>query len=180
MMSDFLRLQDKRYKRIVNCIKRSNISKLNQLKDSLASLTSTNDNVWLVNQSNVSLPQDIKSFLSLDPKFSLPISVKDIDMYTYLADIEYCIKELPTDSQKFKRSKITNIITYHIKTKRHYISTSMAIETKTRKFLKYNPDIVVTRAYKANTTVIMDRNEYITKSFELLNDPHSYKKSPKI
>lgn len=48
----------------------------------------------------------------------------------------------------------------------------------TKKFLKIHPNIIVTSADKGNTAVLLDRQDYLDKSKELLNDSDTYKLLP--
>src|SRR5436190_24118439 len=45
-----------------------------------------------------------------------------------------------------------------------------------KNFLNNNKEILVTRADKRQTTVILDRNEYVQKMEALVSDPYTYKK----
>ena len=45
---------------------------------------------------------------------------------------------------------------------------------KTSKFLKVNNDIIVTKSDKCNKTVILNLQDYLDKSFELLNNKEIY------
>ena len=42
-------------------------------------------------------------------------------------------------------------------------------------FISENPDILITKAAKGNTTVIMNRENYREKMYEILNDQTTYK-----
>ena len=41
-------------------------------------------------------------------------------------------------------------------------------------FISENPEILITRADKGNTTVIMNRESYRRKMYEILNDQSTY------
>ncbi|KAI4476245.1 hypothetical protein M0804_013756 [Polistes exclamans] len=45
---------------------------------------------------------------------------------------------------------------------------------KTKRFLKQNPDIIVTRSEKGNNTVIMKKDEYLKEMEKLLEDTNTY------
>lgn len=47
---------------------------------------------------------------------------------------------------------------------------------QTKIFLEENEHILVTRANKSNTTLILNKSDYINKVNDLLNDTNSYKK----
>jgi len=51
------------------------------------------------------------------------------------------------------------------------ISTKLHI---TKKFFKDNSDIIITRADKSNSTVIFDKEVYLSKMQNMLSDPHIY------
>jgi len=50
----------------------------------------------------------------------------------------------------------------------------MNLKKTCNQFIKNNPQIIFTRADKGNTTVILERNEYINKMKNMLQDKETY------
>jgi len=90
---------------------------------------------------------------------------------------------LPTDAIEKTRISVANILQRFLGTKKHinyfdrYILNSFAIS---RRYLRENKnDIMVTKADKGQTTVVMDKKDYFDKMFLLLGDQATYKELKK-
>ncbi|KAK9687009.1 hypothetical protein QE152_g36779 [Popillia japonica] len=94
--------------------------------------------------------------------------------------LEHFLFNVPVSQRDRIRAKATYLITnfsHNPFFKSPSISTP--IEKEVNLFLKQNPNILITRADKGNTTVAIDRDSYHYKSLELLSDPTTYKVLPK-
>ncbi len=96
-------------------------------------------------------------------------------MFTLISEVESAIQYVRPDNQDLLRSQITNAITNFVHAGTQLPSLSINLELVTRKFLKDNPNLVITRSDKGNVTVAMDRDAYLEKSLELLNDAETYR-----
>lgn len=165
------------YNRVFNKIKQCNIRKLNNMKINLLRNVCGRPQ-WIHNRTNVNIPEEVNTILSLGPKFSIPPTVKDIPMKRLLANVESIIELGEEDSKNIMRAKVTNIITNYVQEKRHDCSYIRQMFQKSRKFLKENPQLIVTTSDKGNVTVIMHREEYNNKLMELINDTEVYSELP--
>lgn len=130
---------------------------------------------WLKNLTNVDIPSTVMKLLALGPKFSIPPTLKDINIPFILSDIELAIQNYDDQKKNFYRARCTNILTNFVHksiNNNHYLNRCY---DKTKQFLKQNPEIIITKSDKGNVTVIMYKKDYLQKSQELLNDKKYYK-----
>ncbi|XP_072383799.1 uncharacterized protein [Diabrotica undecimpunctata] len=173
----FSHIQSIRYNKIFYSIKSDNIKKINSLYQSCCKSVLKTDPKWIKNLSTTTIPDDILGFLALGNKFSIePKLGKDFQVKTLLADLEYIISSLPSElEQNLIRSRTTNIITNHIlNTSKSSNTFFHNLYTKTKKFLKYNPELLVTKADKGNVTVILERTHYLQLCSSLIDNDRSY------
>lgn len=133
---------------------------------------------WFINLTDKDIPKEIKQFLSLGPQFSVPVDSRDFPVDQFICDVElYITKNIKEDKREEVRGKCVNMITnqLHKHTTKHRPSEITKLYHKTKKFLRTQPDIIITKTDKSNQTVAIDRNEYIRKVSNLLNDPETYK-----
>ena len=110
ILEGFTKKQQIAYNKLFNKIKHTNLNKLEKLKCDNFSLLKTQDK-WFKNLTNIDIPSDVISFLSLGPKFSLCPSTAEIKYSYILADLERIISFIPDESQKdCLRSQYTNIL----------------------------------------------------------------------
>lgn len=161
-VTNFTETQKKHYIERFKSVKKTNQQRTNNLiSNKNNELIKTND-TWVKNLTNIDIPGDIKSFLSLGAKFALPPSCRDISVKSMLANVENII-----------RAKITNILTnFYSKPTNHSFLDHMYL--KTRKFMKDHQELIVTRADKGNVTVILTKESYVEKCSEILNDKKYY------
>ena len=117
----------------------------------------------------------------MGPKFALPLCNADIPIPTIIKDLEYCVQTCLNndDERNSLRAQCINSITNYVsKSKNIRVNNSNQIlkDFKTCKlFLKAHPELIVMRSDKGNTTVIMNRTEYINGMYDLLADCRTYK-----
>jgi len=143
---------------------------------------------WLVNLSSKNIPDTVSDLLSLGDNFALPIQhdLKN-DRINYVLDVvknfEVNCNIFPTDFVETTRISVANTLQKFLCEKKHinyfdrYIINLFSIS---KKYLRENNnDIMVTRADKGQTTVVMDKKDYFEKMDSLLNDQSTYKKLKK-
>lgn len=155
--------------------KRRNISKLQRIKNSLRSKIKTPDS-WLKNISGVELPDEVKTLLSLGPKFSIEPSAKELNIPGLLSEIELANRDRSNQEKNSTTARATNIITNYVQRQTPSNVPFLAMYRKTATFLKQHPEIIVTPADKGSVSVVMKRDDYHNLSIDILQDPHSYKK----
>ncbi|XP_024892886.1 uncharacterized protein LOC112468084 [Temnothorax curvispinosus] len=139
---------------------------------------------WIINLSNKQIPERVFKFLSLGDRFALPIDTKNKkDRVNSVVDIiknfEFNIYQIPDDIVDEARDRISNSLFKFLRKNKHtnYIDRFILQEFKfCKRFLCDNDDLLVTRADKGQVTVILERNTYVNKMIDLLNDSLTYKK----
>lgn len=140
------------------------------------------DSRWFLNLTNVNFPPNVQYLLSLGEKYNLPYSNKLFPLKQIIVDVEYIIDQIEDEDLKVEtRNKAINVITNYINTQKGKNKTIInktifSDITSTHKFLKNHNDIIITKADKGNTTVVMYKCEYVDKALLLLNDSTTYKK----
>lgn len=138
---------------------------------------------WLVNLSDKTIPNHIQQFLSLGQKFCFPPSQKQETTnitQNIIAEFEsrsYLIADDKLDEARGHLSQLLN----KLKTTNYQNSKNLnQIVSQTKKFIRNNNDILITRADKGNTTVILNKSDYIEKTNTLLEDQSVYNKINKF
>jgi len=162
-----------------NCAQDINIiidpKKFNSKKVNL--LESTNSK-WFVNLSNTTIPQEVSTLLQFGEKFTLPMPsnkkfvihefIKDIEsnMATHKVSNQFLVRNtsIPQFHKFLKNTPPKNIINENLL---HMLHT-------TQQFCRYNHNIMFTRADKGNITVALDKEHYIKKINESLEDVNTY------
>lgn len=67
-------------------------------------------------------------------------------------------------------AQATNVVTNFVHKHLHTNNLTQNLGNNTNKFLKRHDNILVLKADNGNVTVIMEKNEYIEKSLQQLND----------
>ena len=92
MLNDFLYFQQQNYNRLFNRTKNRNINKTKNLLNKKHNLFTTYNASWFKNISTIVVPEHIQGFLALGPKFSLPMSPQDVDIFTLISEVEMAIQ----------------------------------------------------------------------------------------
>jgi len=139
-----------------------------------------NNDKWLVNLSNTDIPSDIKNLLAFGEKFALNISLNKNNIIDLILNLESCTddKRLNIDKPSIKNN-IVNVLTNELSKPKPNIfkkeeTTINKLIRKSRTFIKNNPQIIIARSDKGNTTVIANRNDYNEKLNKLLSDKTTY------
>jgi len=141
-------------------------------------------NKWLINLSKIDIPQNIQYLLQLGHNFSLPALNTKNNIIELIKNIENNIRKLNIDIQSNVRNYSIQIINKLFnggkKSNKVFERLSYLIKT-TKHFIKNHPNLIFTRADKGSITVALDKNEYITKIENMLQDQETYtriKKNP--
>lgn len=138
------------------------------------------NNKWIMNLSNVNIPREVQHILSLGDKFNLPYGNNEFPMKDLIIDVEYILDKFDDDIKILIRNNCINIITNFVRKKRPLDNKKKQLinmSKQTSNFLKNNKDnILILKADKGNTTVIMNKSDYLETSNNMLNDEFTYKK----
>lgn len=170
----FLR-QNTLFKRSFYSIKEKNINKIQKLIQNSKINLKTEDK-WFRNISSKQVPDNVKLVLSLGPKFSLPTTVRDVDIEKLLAHVEQIVGKIQVNRRNLVRAKVTSIITNHIHKFRDIRNSETRLINKVKSFLRSNEDLLVLESDKGSVTVVMDKIKYNEGIRDILNKDNSFKK----
>ncbi|XP_044753737.1 uncharacterized protein LOC123313092 [Coccinella septempunctata] len=182
ILSTFEDLQSDIIKKNIDLNTKRHNKKLVKLSQSTKNATQVQTKNTIKNLSDTIIPEEIQLLLSQDPKFAIrPKDANQIPTDQIIANIEANITKLNQENQNEIRIKLNNtLIEHHDKVKNEKLNfkerKDITAFNKTKKFLRDNPQIVVTRADKGNSTVVMNKSTYETKIRELLSDTTTYKR----
>lgn len=179
IVTEFMHRQQHTYNLHFQKTKRLLISKFNQDKIHCIGNMARIQNNWVKNLTQTDIPNNVEVMLSLGPKFSVAPTLKDVSIKRLLAEVEEGVNTLKDVDKNITRSKITNIVTNYIHKNEKHDNVYNSLYRETHRFLRDHPDLIVTNSDKGNTTVIMNTEQYRSKTLELLNDNDVYKKLPK-
>ncbi|XP_071579989.1 uncharacterized protein [Temnothorax nylanderi] len=139
---------------------------------------------WLINISNINIPDNITHILSLGDNFGIPVTNRDkkdrlLTTIDTIKNFETSSYKMPPAAINTIRSSIANSLKLFLNKNIHveYIDRYILREfSNCQRFLRNNPDIFVTKADKGQITVIMDRTDYNDRMIDLLNDESTYNK----
>ena len=168
-----------KYNRVFSLVKKVNINKFNNLVVESGRGLHIFGNVdkWLVNLSSVPVPGDVLGFLSLGPGFCLSINRDNVNVRKLLMEFEGILSYCPEDSRDTLRARGTNIVTNFLSGGNNdtWLNNHLSsLFKKTKSFLRQNDNVLVTSADKGSVTVLLDRDTYVTKGLDMLNDDHTY------
>ncbi|XP_045471751.1 uncharacterized protein LOC123678658 [Harmonia axyridis] len=109
--------KNNKYNRQFALTKQKNLDKVRALTDAQLGKVRSQER-WVKNISGTNIPDRVLKFLSLGPKFSIDIPMKEISIPKLLSDVENVINlndSLSPDAKNIKRAMATNIITNNIK-----------------------------------------------------------------
>ncbi|KAI4476739.1 hypothetical protein M0804_013356 [Polistes exclamans] len=169
-------------------IKDNNIKKLNNLlkENSQNNNNINSQNTCVFNFTDVRLPKEVEKILNLEPGYGIPLRPMEVPVGTLIKDLEDGIKniyienvdtKIIKDEQNNVRSKAVRIISNYYNNKKNQKLWKNEIKDNyltTKRFLKQNPNLIITRSDKGNNTVIMEKEEYIKEMNKLLEDRNTY------
>ncbi|XP_053699154.1 uncharacterized protein LOC128746132 [Sabethes cyaneus] len=161
---------------VYNTVKRTEQRKMEALKTRRAAEL-THEVGWIENTTNTPIPEFLERTLLLGPNFNIQHST-NVPYIDVVSEIEKTVKhkENANEIRTEVTTAITNHINYMLQPRHHdheWIAKDMA---KSKKFLKENPNLIITKADKGNKTVIITAEEYHDKMLELLSDNITYRK----
>lgn len=176
----FRKEQWNKYNNIRQKVQNTHNIKIRKLKDEKFKKFYFNFNDdWFVNNTTIKFELESKWLLSLGNKFAVPVNNKNFAPIPLIADIEQWVQSLSDDTEKeITRSKIANRITNFKRKIRNSEKERfiLSIYEETKQFIKKHEDqIMITTADKGNKTVIMYKQDYITKMEKLLDEKTTYK-----
>ncbi|EFN64952.1 hypothetical protein EAG_12523, partial [Camponotus floridanus] len=131
-----------------------------------------------VNLSSFNIPEEVQLILQLGEKFCLPVIDKDRTTVNLLKNVEYNINRLPLEIRTLVRNRSFPIInSFHKSTPlvSSFDKSILGAFNAATKFTRENPDILFTRADKGNTTVALNRDDYLSNMLTLLADASTYR-----
>lgn len=176
---DYITKQDEYYKTQYKLFKQKYSDKLQQyyIRTYKKAYNNNSNTNWLINCTDKQIPEYAQNILSMGHNFNLPYNNQNIPIAKIISSIETCISK--EENAEIIRPEVNNILVNFInkKTQEKKKHTIFEIDArKTKKFIKDNDDIIVCRADKGNSTVIMDKKDYLHKAKQLLQDSSTYKK----
>lgn len=131
--------------------------------------------------TDITIPHDVEYFLSLGPNFITPDHNKNIIIQQTLSNVESSLYKMDQNIKDEIRSEVVFELQKFCKRNnkedelKNNKSNLIFYKNKTKAFLKKHQDLVVCKADKGNTTVILNKNMYFDKCQELLLDKKTYK-----
>lgn len=135
---------------------------------------------WIINTTTTLIPEKAQRVLQMGEKFAA--QSPKLPLASIITDVEHAINQ--TRISEEKKNAIRQKVTHHLR--RTNNQDSRAIQRKqcisglqediimTKNFLKEHPHLLVLKADKGNTTVIMTKSDYQARIENLLNDPTTY------
>lgn len=178
IVNEFLQKESNKQELLFNRIKIVQIKKYDSLLQKRY-LGFRGDSKWVYNTTDCVIPDPVVKFLSLGEKFALNIECSVFPIKRVLADVEFCLSNLVLNDieREKKRTCIINAINSFKRNRNSKIFKHTPLYKQmvyTTRFLKSNPNVMVLKADKGNSTVLMNRNEYIQKMTDLFQND-SYK-----
>ena len=135
------------------------------------------DNVnddWLINLTDINIPNYVKYILQLGPRFNLPDFVTNNKNMTveFIKHIENNIEKLDEKTKNLIRKDtitVLNSINYKLPNNKFDNIIKQGI-WELKMFLNNNQGLLVTKADKGNATVILSHDEYVKKMSDILSD----------
>jgi len=121
----------------------------------------------LVNLSSGNIPQDIQCLLQLGENFSLPLLNKEKIIIELIKSVECITQKFDIDTQLNLRNRAITTINNLPSISLINNSTNQRLTELMKSctsFIHNNPNIIVTRADKGNTTVVLNRLKYINRN----------------
>lgn len=134
------------------------------------------DETFIKNLSSQEIPTDVLTILSLGPKFA--VAPKELPILDLASDVELIIKnQVPDDEKRRVRGEVLYSITKFSKQNRKLNRIEKYLQKAAhtaRKFLKDNPNIMVSNSDKGGVVIISDKEDYRSKMRALLDDVNTF------
>jgi len=135
---------------------------------------------WFINLTNSPIPHEVTALLQFGERFCLPSYLnKKTAIHEFIKDIE---SNTAFHNHNFNKQTLVRNISiprfYNFlkcKPSTNPIDSKLIyLHNVTKRFCRENQNIIFTRADKGNVTVAMNKEFYIHKIEEILNDEHTY------
>lgn len=132
---------------------------------------------WVINNTNVDVPQNVLMMYGLGQKLGIPVPADDIPVHRLLADVEYMLPLFESDNDRdMIRSDVNRLIKIakanrNISHKNRFFTDGYE---QCRKFKKEHPELIFVNSDKGNRTIIMHREDYMSKTEAMLSDLSVY------
>ena len=129
---------------------------------------------WCVNVSDIELPTYVTDVLKLGEKFNFNSRFNNSLTLHYLKNFEMFVNNNIKEEQipKLRGTFLIFINKFYNKELSHNThfdkKLKIDLKKKTKEFIKSNPRLLITRADKGNTTIIIRKLNYIEKTEKLL------------
>ncbi|XP_055522675.1 uncharacterized protein LOC129716859 [Wyeomyia smithii] len=164
---------------VYNKVREREVRKLARLK-ATSIMEMNTEAEWIENTTKTEIPDYVERTLMLGPNFNIE-NRRDVPYIELIASIEKVIQNKENADEI--RSEVSNAMINHINYRHqphHPPGEWIEKEViKSKKFIKANPNLVITKADKGSKTVIMEADEYHEKMVNLLTDENTYKKLTK-
>lgn len=136
----------------------------------------TFDQSFIKNLTDVPIPREVMNVLSLGPKFAIRPEVPPI--IDLASDVEYTIlKKIPESKQREARGETLYTLSQFARQNHKLSRIEQHLQRAariTRKFMKDNPEIMVSNSDKGGVTIISKKEDYLSKIRTMLADPESF------
>jgi len=135
---------------------------------------------WFINLSSSDIPSAVRDLLSLGEKFNLPITSQKIRNRMALEtikDVENNIRHLNQEQKSHIRLLAASSLERFVNNRPHLNNFNKELINRinhTRSFINDHPSILFTKADKGNVTVALDKEDYLKKIQDMLNDTDTY------
>jgi len=146
-------------------------AKLDKLRKDNAGKSRVDENEkkkWVINLSSKKLSDDETSVLAKGMNFA--VAPKRIPVDQFIAETESSISSLSPDKKSAIRNKVCSILSCAKPPKKNISQAEM----KALKTLGKDKNIIILKADKGNSTVVMNRTEYDEKIEVMLSDSKTY------
>lgn len=130
------------------------------------------------NLTHIDIPDEVKTILSLGPKFAPPQKNKKCPAIKIISEVEDIFSSYSNKTQiQEDRTIIAKSINNHIKTHTQFNDIEKYLYTAfkhTQNFIREHTDIHIINSDKSNKTVIMTKSDYTRKLNTLLEDTNTY------
>jgi predicted GIY-YIG superfamily endonuclease len=171
------------YKRTFEKIQSNHIQKLEKLRamkaKSHSNKPSVDNSKWVINRTDLEVPENVQRILSLGPKFNPPCNKKTLPIEKLICDIETAIQPCDDPTKITMRGEFVNIVTNFFNKKDICTDEENRLQRDvkmTKDFINQNPGIFITKADKGNITVVIDRQDYINGLETMFADRTTYER----
>lgn len=133
---------------------------------------------YFVNKSDFNIPAEVQWVLSLGQKHALPIKNDDIPFLKVIAEGEDFIQTLTErEEQETARNIFTDIISNNLHREKLTNRDKFMLDkvNTTKNFLRNNGNLLILNADKGNSTVAMNKCDYVSRMNNIVGDVTTYK-----